>query len=117
MYDFCLKDDGKMSEFFQQYQDFLNRWRATKPATARPLRDCSSGTSAEKKRILFEKRGLSPRGDDPFLMGQRINIPASLIQSGGVNLRQKTGYSPIFSTYSSKHQPFCVMTAAASLPT
>ena len=22
MYDFCLKDDGKMSEFFQQYQDF-----------------------------------------------------------------------------------------------
>ena len=52
-----------------------------------------------------------------FLMGRRINIPASLIQSGGVNLRQKTGYSPIFSTYSSKHQPFCVMTAAASWPT
>ena len=49
MYDFCLKDDGKMSEIFQQYQDFLDRWRAMKPATARRLRDCSSGTSASKK--------------------------------------------------------------------
>ena len=27
-------------------------------ATARPSRDCSSGTSAEKNQILFEKRGL-----------------------------------------------------------
>ena len=58
MYDFCLKDDGKMSEFFQQYQDFLDRWLATKPATARRSRGCSSGTSASKKfRYCLKNEG------------------------------------------------------------
>ena len=47
-------------------------------------------------------------------MGRRTKTPASLIQSGGGESVAETGYSPIFSTYSSKHQPFCVMTAAAS---
>ena len=48
------------------------RWLATKPAMARPSRVCSSGTSAEKNQILFEKRGLHlERGAALFSRSER----------------------------------------------
>lgn len=66
-------------------------------------------------RIYRERRKIACVSRN--LMFCRQKSPPPLFRAAGVNLRQKTGYSPIFSTYSSKHQPFCVMTAAASWPT
>jgi len=84
MYDFCLKDDGKMSEFFKQYQDFLGRWRATKPATARRSRVCSSGTSASKKfRYCLKNEGYLREGMTLFLMGRHKKSPPPLFRAAG----------------------------------